>query len=271
MGNNSSSIEALRAEVAARIQQEEKTALNALLPLVEPVPEGARFDPCYSKKNRELYYSNQGNAGTCSRHALAKAICREISTRTKDKLVVSIESLVGVLIQVVKGEGAAKGAHPIAWNGVSVIVHGCDNNLYEATVGVQKAEFNRECCFNIVCGDLRLLLPREYGSRKEPALHALFCSSFIDNKKVVLQNSWGNLHKQITMDIDYYKSLDKYVIAYNVEVVKFTKCSADTQEDVVIKAAEDAKWSNLEQVGCVHSCWVHEIQDDDDRSHFASM
>ena len=62
----------------------------------EPPPEWDAGQPEF--KEDEPYYSNQGAAGTCVRHAVAKAIQREITRYTQNKIALHTMTLVQWLV-----------------------------------------------------------------------------------------------------------------------------------------------------------------------------
>ncbi len=86
----------------------------------------------------DLYYSNQGGAGTCVRHAVAKGMQREITGYTKNKYSFHTSALVGFLVNA-KNFGA-NGCWPTDYDGVTGQVIGKGGKVFDVGIHIKQVE-----------------------------------------------------------------------------------------------------------------------------------
>ena len=147
-------------------------------------------------KEDDPYYSDQGFAFTCVRHALAKAIYREISGWTKNRINIKVENLVTALLNCRRDRGG-RGAYVDDWNNKTLACQGKRGHVYDITLKIETT--SKLDASHIVCIDLREYLDF-FKNHKERQGHAMFCE-FQDPKKkeVILRNSWGSKDKYINV------------------------------------------------------------------------
>jgi len=150
--------------------------------------------PCLSNtsdqvefREDDIYFSNQGEAGTCVRHAIAKAMQREITGFTKDKLKFNTSALVGFLVTKLDGN-KAKGCWPTDFDGVSGSVLGKRGIIYDVKLRIRKVENG--------AGHVQVLELAKIYPDYEPGhdLHAVF-AQYGNSNTHTLRNSWGT-HKE---------------------------------------------------------------------------
>lgn len=157
-------------------------------------------------KLEDPYYSNQGGSGTCVRHALAKAIVREITGWTKNHISVDTNSIVTSLLNSRRTLGA-RGARVLDWNNTSAVVQDQFGHIYEYVLHITTT--NNHKASHISCVDLRNILP-EYKNKKERQGHAMF-NEFQDDNYVICRNSWGSYKEKIKIHKNE-PSLDLYYV-----------------------------------------------------------
>jgi len=139
------------------------------------------------------YYSAQGQAGTCTRHALAKSIYREVEGWTQGRIHIPISSAVTMLVNQ-KPELGGRGGWPEEWNGIKGTVVGEGGHIYDLTLRVDHVK--PDSVGHIAVVDLRSVLP-DYKNEKEEKLHSMFVLFRSGDDEVICQNSWGECDKMI--------------------------------------------------------------------------
>lgn len=186
-----------------------------------PTEEARRLDPLDSDPTTDPYYSNQGEAGTCVRHAIAKAIIREISGYTDHVIKFNVICLAQ-LLNFARRDLGAGGAHPEDFHMVDILASSLDGHCYDLKIEVQGVPLNRSGGYHVVCLDLRQFLP-SFRNRAEPQLHAMFClSRNADGSTIFLKNSWGHQNELLSIDTDV-AARTPYSKAYYVRIVHFER------------------------------------------------
>ena len=80
----------------------------------------------------DIYYSNQGAAGTCTRHAVAKGIQKEITGYTNMQHKFHTLALVQFLVNHVKN--GSNGAYVMDYDGASGQLVGDGGNIYSLEI-----------------------------------------------------------------------------------------------------------------------------------------
>ena len=156
----------------------------------EPPPEWDAGQPEF--KEDEPYYSNQGAAGTCVRHAVAKAIQREITGYTQNKIALHTMTLVQWLVNE-NPQFGADGCRPCDFDECKGTLVGQGGYIFDVAINIFATENKRS--YHVAAVDLGDCL-----EGYEPgALHAMFCESYDSEGQSELRNSWGTSHEYITL------------------------------------------------------------------------
>lgn len=199
-------------------------------------PEFGHADP---------YFSNQGEAGTCVRHALAKALQYRFekfvskAAYRKDESPLkaccvdpsdSLETLatVSVLVNELSSSGA-KGTWPEAYDGKRLKLVGRKGKVYELQVSVKPRQGPcRE-------GDVVVLAWAKYLGIEQDAhsRHALFCQE-ASSDSIRLRNSWGKHMEWVPIERDH-EAVDS---TYEVEVTKLVQQKIRGPDEEFLAAAK---------------------------------
>jgi len=155
-----------------------------------PPPEWDSGQPEFIED--QPFYSNQGAAGTCVRHAVAKAVQREIIEHTDNRIALHTMSLVQWLVDE-NPQFGANGCWPDDFHSCAGTLIGQGGYIYDVTINILATEDRARSRVGVIdLGDC--LEGYEPG-----ALHALFCESN-DGVLTNLRNSWGTSHEYIELE-----------------------------------------------------------------------
>ena len=122
------------------------------------------------------------------RHSLAKAIATSYGASVY--LNTKPEHLMNALLSARQDRGAG-GAHPMDWHGKVLAIQGQnDGGVYECTVSVTE-ERNGDNHPNVICVDMRKVLPR-FAGQQERAGHSMLCRFNEEDNNAICYNSWGH-------------------------------------------------------------------------------
>jgi len=158
---------------------------------------GHKIDPT------DPFYSNQGGAGTCTRHAVAKALLLEVRGYTDVNF--HVDNIVSLLINAVRAGG--DGAWPSSYDNQDIQVDADDGNVYELKWAVK--ELPREQLLegwpgHIAVVDLREVMESGYFTEEEmeeAQKHSMFIRDW-DDEHIICQNSWGEKYKKMWIPRD---------------------------------------------------------------------
>jgi hypothetical protein len=182
------------------------------------------------------YWSNQGESGTCARHALAKGIYREISGYTKNHVTCRISNLVTMLLTTNQAPGGG-GAAVTAWNDLVGSFADLRGRVYDISFRVREVPLREgQRGVHIACIDLHHIW-RQYPPR---SLHAMFVL-YADGHSLTLKNSWGNENQKVKLDFDQF-ARDPYAKGYYLQVRHLVRRDFINGRNYEIRLAGDGQW-----------------------------
>jgi len=176
----------------------------------------------------DIYYSNQGQAGTCARHAVAKAMQREITGYTKDEYKFLTSALVQFLVMSLSQKGA-DGCSPADFDGVKGQVIAEGGRVCEVEIGVQKTDRGNYAHVAVV--HLNELGLQETWPEGHDC-HALFIEES-DHHAATLRNSWGT-------HLDHLEVAHAMISEFYYVKIRTLILEGFNEDDTVL--CEDGKW-----------------------------
>ena len=147
----------------------------------------------------DIYYSNQGQTGSCVRHALAKAVKRAINLLTHGSVNIPVNNLINMLLTN-RADLGEQGAEPEEWDGKKGCVHCTRNYIYQIQLHVERRTLDVENA-DVICVDLHDALPKW----KKDSWHALFSYETVGDL-IHLKNSWGTSHTLIKLSRKWFRN-----------------------------------------------------------------
>ena len=178
----------------------------------------------------DQFYSNQGAAGTCARHAVAKAVCAEVLVRSKGKIVLQSRTVTQLLISKHGGLGA-DGVSPGHLRVRNATLTGHGGHVYEIMFDVMNCRNDKKKA-HVACVDLSKFSRTMHIRRSDNgqlayppkiSYHAMYVNKFgktkhdVGDDKRVLRNSWGDDLDHMVIDLkdpSWYDSF--YVLVYRL-------------------------------------------------------
>lgn len=195
-------------------------------------------------KDDDPYFSNQGEAGTCVRHALAKALnykfkefvskkaYKEDGSLLKARCVdpedsFKTEATVNVLVNGLSKSGA-KGCWPEDYDEHGFKLVGRRGKVYELKVSVQKRSGPCQA------GDVVVVKMAELNKRYASghSLHAVFCQVAEPNR-LKLRNSWGSHMEWIPVERGH-KAIECF---YDVQITDLVQQKMKGRDEQFLTAA----------------------------------
>lgn len=202
-------------------------------------PAEATRNPPYV--DGDPYYSNQGQAGTCVRHAIAKALYREISgytERTQNPVYPRTSDLVAMLLNL-RPELGANGTWPTIYDDLRGTAADNRGNIYRIHFKVWEQTNARDIergAFHVICIDLHHLFPNEYDLH---SWHAMF-SQYKTSDGFEFRNSWGRSKERIRLTVDELRRFRARL--FYVTVMDCRRHVTDKHDEVL---ASGGRWQNL--------------------------
>lgn len=177
----------------------------------------------------DIYYSNQGQAGTCARHAVAKAMQREITGYTDNQYRFLTSALVQFLVMSLSQKGA-DGCYVTDLDGAKGQVIAEGGYVCQVEIGVRESDngdYAHVAVVHLNNLDLRETWPEGHDC------HALFIKER-GFHSLTLRNSWGN-HLD-NLEVAHSKISEFYYVTIRTLIVE----GFGDEADIVL--CEGGKW-----------------------------
>lgn len=182
----------------------------------------------------EPFYSSQGAAGTCVRHAIAKSIQGDVIENSENKIGLHTITLVQWLVDEL-GKRGAEGSNPMEFDGASGTVVGQGGYIFDLSIKINMAEDKpaKHHVAGIDMGKCDLNISKAYSKH---TMHVLFCESCNDGE-ATLRNSWGRTCEYIKLTDDH----PAWVACWDVKVQDFTWRGYGERPDIIL--CQGGKWN----------------------------